>query len=578
MKSKISNADVLSGGKSHFNQLAIIVLVGLLAWGLVLFTDYLLYDSWWTCYLLQNKDKFWCFEQICHEIGRPLDIFFFWPLTFFNDPVFVAKVVGVCSHVAQACLFSMCLQVAFCISKIDATWIAAIGIALPFFDLCGEICLFMYGTAPLLFWVAWLILLQCDWKFNMRFFLLRLLVLGLFFFSFNLNSLLPFFYSFAGVFFISDWRKNPNRSLQQQIIISFRRFWDVYLLPLVFWSWKIIFCPLQGIYAEWEYNKINFDLSILIKGYTSFFNMFAGEIREVFALGWSILALLLLLSVICSYLVLKKVRFSSEKGSKDFFWNLENALYGFTLLMASAFPYVVTGKLFSENDWDSRNAVLVALPAGMVIFFLIKTARALILPKSELIPFTIVFYFILAGVVSANCSTLRLQAMGAKQQSLSNKLKTVISETPLRAISLRDYYHIPATIYFYPHIMWTYICTDFHSVPKVLVVDTRFAFPDQIKVNPDGTRETVIPIIHFDDRIYEHFVKYAGAAFSFAEPPSSKDSVTAIVTQGEQGVNGVSIGARYLFSKYFEPNGLKKYIQSITKVIIVDRDNKQKVY
>jgi hypothetical protein len=54
--------------------------------------------------------------------------------------------------------------------------------------------------------------------------------------------------------------------------------------------------------------------------------------------------------------------------------------------------------------------------------------------------------------------------------------------------------------------------------------------------------------------------------------------VTAIVTQGEQGVNGVSIGARYLFSKYFEPNGLKKYIQSITKVIIVDRDNKQKVY
>ena len=177
MKSKILKPHVLNGGPSYFNQLATIILVGLLAWGLVLFTDYLLYDSWWTSYLLQNKGKFWCFEQICHEIGRPLDIFFFWPLTFFHDPVFVAKVVGVCSHIAQAYLFSMCLQAAFRISKIDATWIAAIGIALPFFDLCGEICLFMYGTAPLLFWAAWLILLQCDWKFNTRYFLLRLLVL-----------------------------------------------------------------------------------------------------------------------------------------------------------------------------------------------------------------------------------------------------------------------------------------------------------------------------------------------------------------------------------------------------------------
>ena len=119
MKSKNSKASTLKGDQSHLIQLSTIFMVGLLAWGLILFTDYLLYDSWWTCYLLQNKDRFWCFKQICNEIGRPLDITFFLPLTFFTDPVFVAKFIGVSSHIAQAFLFSMCLQVAFRISKMD---------------------------------------------------------------------------------------------------------------------------------------------------------------------------------------------------------------------------------------------------------------------------------------------------------------------------------------------------------------------------------------------------------------------------------------------------------------------------
>ena len=578
MKSKNSKASTLKGDQSHLLQLSTILMVGLLAWGLILFTDYLLYDSWWTCYLLQNKDKLWCFKQICHEIGRPLDVTFFLSLTFFTDPVFVAKFIGVSSHIAQAFLFSMCLQVAFRISKMDATWIALIGVALPFFDLCGEICMFMYGTAPLLFWGAWLLLLKCDWMYSWRCFLLRLLVLVLFFFSFNLNSLLPFFYSFAGVFFISEWRQNSTRSLMQQTIISLRRFWDIYLLPIVFWTWKSTCCPLQGIYAEWEYNKINFDLSVLLQGYASFFNMFASEVSGFFALGWPILVVLLLISLLSSYFLLEKIKFPSNKDTNFVLCNLENVIYGFTLLMASAFPYVVTGKMFAAYDWDSRNAVLVALPAGMVIFFLIKTVRSIFFPKAQWSLFTVLFYIILSGAVSANCSTLRLQAMGAKQLSLGNKLKGIISETPIRAISLRDYYQIPGTIYFYPHIMWTYICTDFKSVPKVLVVDTRFAFPDQIRVKPDGAQENVVPIIQFDDRIYAHFVKYAGAAFSFAEPPDSKNSVTAIVTQGQEGANGVSIGFHYLYSKYFHSYALNNYVQNITKLIVIDNDNKQKVY
>jgi hypothetical protein len=55
MKSKNSKASTLKGGQSHLLQLSTILMVGLLAWGLILFTDYLLYDSWWTYCLLDNK-------------------------------------------------------------------------------------------------------------------------------------------------------------------------------------------------------------------------------------------------------------------------------------------------------------------------------------------------------------------------------------------------------------------------------------------------------------------------------------------------------------------------------------------
>jgi len=557
--------------KSFFYLLTIIFL-GLLGWGLILFTDYFLYDSWWTLYFLKNPAKFWCFEQICHEIGRPLDIFFFYPLTLTNNPVLIAKVIGVSSHILQACLFFRFLQIGLQFSKEDAFWISVIGVTLPFFDLCGEICMFMYGTSPLLFWLAWIIVLGTEWKISLKYLALRLGVWVLFILSFNLNSLLFLFYAVAGILFLSKISHSTKDQLISQIERNFRSFGDLYALPILFWLWKSIFCPLGGIYAEWEYNKINFNFETIVSGYLSFLNLILGEFYQFLEIGVPACLMVIGVSVLTSFLLIKFKKTPQtpiKQNSKYVFLNLVFALL---LVVSSVFPYVVTGKLFAEYGWDSRNAVLLNLPFGMFIFMVFKTISIYFKKIPQFFIQASMILFILSGIIMINISTINLQAMGAKQLSLSIKLKEIISKYHPRVISLRDYFQIPKTIYFYPHIMWTYIGTDFNSIPKSLIVDTRPVFPDQIKQNPNGSQEIVVPLVNFDQNVYNHFVKYAGAAFTFSQVPENNDTFTVVVTEGEFGLNGFKIGTHYLENLYSNKDKISVFLNNVTRISVYKPD------
>lgn len=547
----------------------VITLTGLLAWGSILFSDYKLYDSWWTHHFLHYPGQLWCWERICREVGRPLDYYWFLSIAWTGNLVMAAKWVGVVAWIASAVLFSRVLVNGLGFSRNDSIAIACIATSLPFFDLLGELCMFMYATAPLLFWAAWLLFLSNKWDFSFRSLVTRAATLLLFFLSFNLNSQIPYFYAVAFALFLCAWRTN-QRGLLREIGVHVRRYPDFYLLPLIFWSWKSLFCPLQGIYKEWNYNAISLNPESMLPVYWSLLSTFSGELVEATSSSWRILVPVIIAVAVAIWLA-RNPESLKARAEKSRFPDRFYIALGFLLLFSASFPYAVTQKAFGSFGWESRNAVLLAFPVALILFCVMRQMHHALLPNRPRSLLVSVVALVTVGIISANCSTLRLQALGAKQDCIANKLKVALGGTDIRAVSLRDYYQIPGTIYFYPHVMWTYIATDMDKLPSVLVVDTRIAVPDQIKENPDGSKQPVVPMVTFDDRTYNYLIEQTTTGYALTSLPKTGETLTAVVTEGKNGSDGVAIGARYFYYRYFKPASLKQFVKDIAKVSVIDR-------
>ena len=547
----------------------LVLLTGILASGPILLSDYVIWDSWWTNHFLYAEGQLPHLKQIIGDIGRPLDFYFIYLSKLMGAPGFGSKLSAVLFWISTPIVLAAFLRRARFMSRSESLLVGALGVALPFFDLLGESCVLMNTISPFLFWSAWLILISLRKLPASLYIIGRCLTLLLFALSFNLNSTLVLFYGVACALAVSHYKKSDGA---ESIKTLFRRaiaHLDFLILPILFWVWKGIYCSPRGFYALENYNKIYFDFKTIRIGIILHARMFADE---VFDAASSVPRVMITAGVFsaCALWVskdrdfLRKITFSPSNRT----WRL--LLTGTILLGSAIAPYILAKKSAGAFGWDSRNAVLLNYPTAIIIVAALRLAQLLLLPQRPRILPTLLIAVICTGIVSSNCSMLRLQGLGAKQECIRRKLAPFASRDDVRVISLRDYYLIPQTIPFYPHVVWTYLVASGLPSPKVMVIDTRNMAPDQIKEGAKGTQEIGVPLVTFSDTAFETSLDNTSIRYALGSINRKGLTINAIVTRGSQGDNGTNIGLKYLYYKFFATKSLGGFLDSLANVQIAE--------
>jgi hypothetical protein len=193
--------------------------------------------------------------------------------------------------------------------------------------------------------------------------LLRLLALGLFYFSFMMQSLLVFY----AVFLLYAFASSPGRADRAgvRLIMFVKRHADFIALPVLYWVVRAVWFRPFGEYAG--YNAFQHRLASVVADLAS--SLYGGlvvplargvhETRQLPAVALVVLAAVLLLRPLWA---------SAQ-------WERQGRLLalGFGLACVGLLPYVVVGKSPAPPDpWVTRFAYLVPLGAAFLVYASLK--------------------------------------------------------------------------------------------------------------------------------------------------------------------------------------------------------------
>lgn len=542
-----------------------IVAAGLLSHGLVLLTDYVLWDGWWYAADLARPDGPTVMARLFHEVGRPLDMWFYAPLRWIGgDPVVWAKCLGVAAWIGSAVCIATVLRRLARLPECVASAVAVLAAALPVFDLLGELALWMNTACVLLFWAAWAIVSRLPGLTGWRALAARLAAIAMFFVSFDLNSNLVMFYAVATAIAGLRMPDLHPATLLSRLPLAVVRHADFLALPIVFWLWKNWFTPTSGFYAT-GYNQPSLAPARLAAGYTGLMLDFVlrGLIDLVSSPTWLAAAVA---AAIATAVIL--TRFPQAAGPVERPARMGLALcgWGTFLLLAAAFPYVVVGQALANEGWLTRNCILCPLPVAMIAcgFVLLASARwADAHPRAWV---TGIVALATLGVGGCIHNYLVYQAFGVKQASIRAALGESIRDTKAAAVQLRDYVRIPGTIPYYPPLIWTYLATGSSGAPIAFVIETAGMAPDVIQAGPDGQPQRIVPQIPLQPRALDEAITATTMPYALDRVPRTGPHVLALVQPGHESADPADLGRRSLMLSWLAPERAAEFVQGFTKV------------
>ena len=548
-----------------FTALATIASAGIAAYGLLLFTSYILWDGWGYSHWLGQVGQLPHIQQLFREIGRPMDELFWMPFVGVRDMHAPAKIAGLSAWIVTSCLMYLVLLKSRFAPPPAALLCSLLAAALPVFDVLGELAIWMNTACVALFWAAWYLVVSMPAEGVLRW-MLRVFALMAFFLSFNLNSLLVFFYAVALCLVLSPAVPSGFGSIAMAVRKAIFRYVDFAILPIAFWLWKKVFTPNSGHYEG--YNNPSLSLEILSRTGGSLFDGFiAGELKALFESPLWVVATLVVVLLAALSLQRLGAKLPAVGTAKV---GLMLVLSGSFLLIAGAFPYAVVDQSFSSFGWLSRNCILFPLPLGMIIVggFTLLGAKAAA-HRPGLVWLAVAFVALLA-VGSSNRTILRLQAFGEKQESVARKLRASFADAPPAFVQLRDYFLIPKTIYFYPPIVWTYLMARGLQIPRTFVVETSQMAPDQVSLDSSGVPQRRITVLDVNRSIIEAAVEQTTMPYAMTQIPRHGRQALAVVEPGDFGEDGVRIGWQALKTRWLQPSEMPDFLERLTRVQVRD--------
>lgn len=546
--------------KSHWRPVLLIIAAGVAAHGLLVLTDYSIWDGIvWVHHLRMSPVNYELLLRPWEEGGRSYITFYFEPLRGMAHPELPAKWAGLISWIVSAIGLYLFLSAIKDLKQELSLAVALIAVTLPFYDVLGDVNSLVYSMPVAQFWMGFAML---QWSLTAKAGLRRAIFLlsatALLFCSFMLNSNLVLFYGVFGAWFALAFMRGHTYASKRAFVL---RYLPLAVLPLVFWFFIRTFYPTVGSHKGW-YNEPTLDVGRLAYVYASAYRTISDEVAQLFALP-----LLVVVSLIAAVACLAWISRRSEvQAAAPASLRQSLALFfaGVVLLACAIFPYAAVNQELASFGWWSRNAILMNVPVAFCICGLFAGACKLLFPKYSTTFWLPVIIVVFGGAGVNNANYLRLQALGAKQQAIAYALKERLQPAEnVSVVQLRDYFIIPWTINFYPPIIWSYLLAGDSLLPRTLIVDTSSFAPDQVDVSPTGEPVRIVPSLDLRKEDLEKLIKSTLMDYALEGVPRDGRQLLAVVIPGAKGSDGVQLGLQYLWVKYFDSSALPAFVRSL---------------
>jgi len=340
-------------------------------------------------------------------------------------------------------------------------------------------------------------------------------------------------------------------------------------LPVVFWVIKSVLTPVHGYYVG--HNMPSFSVERAVSGVLSLVAFVLGEGVEFFSSGVAV-AVALVAALVCA--VGLGARSALREGNTRALRLMGAALValfgGVVLLLVAAFPYAVVNQPLGSFGWISRNCILTPLPLALILcgFFLVLNQLFFShRPSAWTVP---VVFIVVLGICVSNRNYTQWQALGAKQDSVGLKMRSALETSKAVVVQMRDYFMTPDTIYYYAPIVWTYIGAGNKANPETFVFDTAQSIPHQEAMTETGETRIVFPQVPVTSQLLNQMIEQTTMPYMLRSIPEAGPQIMFIVQQGKLGNNGVSLGARYLWLKWFNPDGLPEFLDEVTDTHVLE--------
>ena len=292
--------------------------------------------------------------------------YIFWSLSHIGNGVLSYRVTTfVVYFLSGLFLFYILLSIKS-ISKQSAFYITLLFLILPVNSARIGLCVTHYGLFLCLFFLAFWLLTQYMNKQGGIFF--RILILGLFYLSFFVSSLIVF-YAVVLLYTLYIIQINStSKSYASSLKILFVRYPDFICLPILFFYIKTNYFVPYGLYEN--YNAISWDYfkqHIIENIQLSFKHAFYKPLSQAFIVVqrfW----LLSLAAMGFLFLYLQKNRSTpSNNDGRLTFITLMMCL-GLLFFVLAIFPYAAIGKVPSLFYFSSRHMLLVPLGLSLCLY------------------------------------------------------------------------------------------------------------------------------------------------------------------------------------------------------------------
>lgn len=540
----------------------VVLAAGLAAHSLLLFTDFIIWDGWWLVQELRFGRRYDLLLSYAQEFGRPLDYVYWRLLGLFPRPEIAVKWLAVIAWITSALFIYQFWRRSARLKPVVACFIAVSFVVFPAYKMMGEAILFMNTTSVAIFWFGWFL---HERSVSSRSAWLRICAVLAFAASFNLNSLLVYFYAVVFTLVLFQSRGVGFSEVWQCALRKARAFPELVVLPVVFYAAKGWLTPAHGQHAN--YNKPSFDPELLVGGSAHAWN----HLLRAEAVSWlENPAILAVVALVVLTVLLKgwSGRWTLGYAPQAPFGLI--AFCGASLFVAAALPYIVVGQNLANDGWLSRNSILAGMPVGMMVVGGLGWLDTRLLKSSGRVWTSVASAFALLCIIASNRNVLELSAFAAKQESIRFKLNEEVLVDSPSVVQIRDFFWIPGTIAYYPPVIWTYLAAFGKPLPSTFLIDVNAVAPPQVTVEADGSRRLLLPELHIDSGTLVRLMEQTTMSSMLGGVPLQGGQRLLIIEEGSLGANGSRLGVMYLWRKLFASDGLPDFLQAITKVNKLD--------
>jgi hypothetical protein len=530
-----------SAAGNLWRQRAVVVVVAVVAHGLLVLNDGVYWDGWLIRTALEqgNWERL---EAWFLESGELLTAYLHWAFSYFDNFVFWYRALGLLSIVGSAVLVFEIGRESKLVSPVESMWVATLFVAYPAFQASVSTIVFPYLACQFLFFLAIYLFLISEKISGTWISLLKTFSVVIFAASFSVNSFLVFFYGFLILLWLIS-KNNTELSFSDSITLFLKRNWFLFLVPIVVWFFKRIFFPNFGYYAS--YNQFHLSRDLVFNSVREFMtnsvlHQFAQSIGLVIRQPalWVVLLLGLVLVLRC------RRHFSGgafESNPRYLF------AFGAVLFALGAFPYLAVAKAPSVSGWDTRHALLVALPVAILSVASIRMALKNKVGSFSKAGLGVLAALVLCFTVATIDSYLAWQMRSVKDHSIVHNLRALDGADEISVFWIDDRFPAGGEPY-YRFYEWASIFGE--------------AWGGETRVGLDTS--------YYGENFLNDYARFFTDRYNLSDFDPNGKQARLVITRGQGNSSEYRLVFRYFGARFLHPEKMSDLLKDVAHLELME--------